>query len=160
VGDLSNRLRHGLPESTIKALPKVSLHDHLDGGLRPQTIVELAHEAGTSLPFYDGARLGAWIAEQANSGSLDAYLKPFDITVAVTQTRHSLVRAAREFVQDLANDGVIYGEVRWAPENHLDRGLSLDGAIEAVQEGIGGQRYQNPSNTGCDAPREAISGRG
>ncbi|MGO4583206.1 adenosine deaminase [Arthrobacter sp. 2RAF6] len=123
-------------EKTLKFLPKVSLHDHLDGGLRPETIIELAEEANLSLPFKDGAKLGAWIADQSDSGSLSAYLKPFHITGAVTQTRDSLVRVAREFVQDLAADGVIYGEIRWAPENHQRRGLSLDQAVDAVQEGI------------------------
>ncbi|MCZ9882279.1 adenosine deaminase [Arthrobacter sp. B2a2-09] len=122
--------------TTLRSLPKVSLHDHLDGGLRPETIIELADEANLSLPFKDGAKLGAWIAEQSNAGSLSAYLKPFHFTGAVTQTRDSLVRVAREFVQDLAEDGVVYGEIRWAPENHQRRGLSLDEAVDAVQEGI------------------------
>lgn len=117
-------------------MPKVSLHDHLDGGLRPEMIVELAAEAGVPLPFKDGERLADWIAEQSNAGSLSAYLKPFRLTGAVTQTRINLVRVAREFVQDLANGGVIYGEIRWAPENHLRQGLSLDQAVKAVQEGV------------------------
>jgi len=120
----------------LKSLPKISLHDHLDGGLRPETIVELATEAGIPLPFTDGERLANWIAEQSNAGSLSAYLKPFSFTGAVTQTQRNLVRVAREFVQDLADDGVIYGEIRWAPENHLRQGLTLDQAVEAVQEGI------------------------
>lgn len=125
-----------ISNETLRSLPKVSLHDHLDGGLRPETIIELAAEAGVQLPFTDGERLADWIAEQSNAGSLNAYLKPFRLTGAVTQTRNNLVRVAREFVQDLADDGVIYGEIRWAPENHLRQGLSLDQAVEAVQEGI------------------------
>jgi adenosine deaminase len=114
----------------------VSLHDHLDGGLRPATIIELADAIGLELPATDAASLGAWFADQADSGSLVDYLKTFDVTTAVMQTREGLARCAREFVQDLAADGVIYGEVRWAPEQHLERGLDLDAAVEAVQEGI------------------------
>lgn len=127
---------HSITMEIIRALPKISLHDHLDGGLRPETIVELAADAGVPLPFTDQAQLAGWIAEQSNAGSLSAYLKPFSVTGAVTQTHTNLARVAREFVQDLADDGVIYGEIRWAPENHLRQGLSLDQAVEAVQEGI------------------------
>ncbi|WP_405217541.1 adenosine deaminase [Agrococcus sp. Ld7] len=120
----------------IQTLPKVSLHDHLDGGLRPQTIIELADEIGVALPASDAAALGDWFAAQSNSGSLPEYLTTFDITTAVMQTEHGLHRVAKEFVLDLAEDGVIYGEIRWAPEQHLQRGLSLDQAVEAVQAGI------------------------
>ena len=120
----------------INALPKISLHDHLDGGLRPQTIIELADDIGFELPSTDATELGAWFAEKSDSGSLVEYLKTFDITTGVMQTREGLTRVAREFVQDLAADGVIYGEIRWAPEQHLARGLSLDEVVEAVQEGL------------------------
>ncbi|MCU1526866.1 MAG: adenosine deaminase, partial [Frondihabitans sp.] len=132
--DQEYRLPNGGP--SIAALPKVSLHDHLDGGLRPTTIVELAAEAGVVLPSDDPGELGAWFASQSNSGSLVNYLKTFDVTIAVMQTGDALRRVAHEFVLDLAADGVIHGEVRWAPEQHLERGLSLDGAVEAVQQGI------------------------
>ncbi len=121
---------------SIRSLPKVSLHDHLDGGLRPATIIELGSAIGLDLPETDAEALGGWIAAQSVSGSLAAYLKTFDLTTAVTQTRDALTRVAREFVEDLAADGVIYGEVRWAPEQHLTAGLSLDDAVAAVQEGI------------------------
>jgi adenosine deaminase len=128
----------------IQTLPKISLHDHLDGGLRPQTILELADKDGVTLPadpdtgkpINNAARLGQWFAEQADSGSLVEYLKTFDITTGVMQSADGLARVAREFVEDLADDGVIYGEIRWAPEQHLLAGLSLDGAVEAVQEGL------------------------
>ncbi|MHA7263646.1 adenosine deaminase [Arthrobacter sp. TMN-37] len=120
----------------LRRLPKVSLHDHLDGGLRPQTILDLAAEVGHSLPVSDPAGLGQWFRESADSGSLERYLETFDHTIAVMQTRGALVRVAREFVEDLAADGVVYGEVRWAPEQHTARGLSLDEAVEAVQEGL------------------------
>ncbi|MCU1403945.1 MAG: adenosine deaminase [Glaciihabitans sp.] len=122
--------------ANISALPKVSLHDHLDGGLRPQTIIELADEIGYELPSTDAGELATWFSKQSNSGSLVDYLKTFEKTVAVMQTEEGLTRVAREFVQDLAADGVIYGEVRWAPEQHLSRGLSLDAAVEAVQNGL------------------------
>jgi adenosine deaminase len=122
--------------ASISALPKISLHDHLDGGLRPQTIIELAAEIGFELPTTDATELAAWFTAQSDSGSLVEYLKTFDVTIAVMQTRDGLFRVAREFVLDLAADGVIYGEVRWAPEQHLTAGLTLDEVVEAVQAGL------------------------
>jgi adenosine deaminase len=122
--------------TSITALPKVSLHDHLDGGLRPQTIIELADAIGFELPTTDAAELGAWFSQKSDSGSLVEYLKTFDLTTAVMQTHEGLERVAREFVNDLAADGVIYGEIRWAPEQHLARGLSLDDVVVAVQGGL------------------------
>ncbi|ALJ19343.1 adenosine deaminase [Microbacterium sp. No. 7] len=121
---------------SIRSLPKVSLHDHLDGGLRPQTIIELADEAGVEVPSDDAGELADWFEERSDSGSLVEYLKTFDLTTAVMQTADGLRRVAREFVEDLAADGVVYGEVRWAPEQHLRDGLTLEQAVEAVQEGI------------------------
>ena len=123
-------------QGNITALPKVSLHDHLDGGLRPQTIIELADATGIVLPHTEAEALGSWFADQADSGSLVEYLKTFDVTTAVMQTEDGLARVAREFVQDLGKDGVVYGEVRWAPEQHLTGGLTLDQVVEAVQDGI------------------------
>ncbi|WP_138443258.1 adenosine deaminase [Sinomonas susongensis] len=120
----------------LRSLPKVSLHDHLDGGLRPATIIELAAEIGHELPSTEPVALAEWFRESADSGSLPRYLETFDHTIAVMQTESALRRIAREFVEDLADDGVVYGEVRWAPEQHLTRGLSLDEAVEAVQAGI------------------------
>jgi adenosine deaminase len=120
----------------LRAFPKVSLHDHLDGGLRPETIVELAAEAGHELPTNDPADLARWLADSANSGSLVRYLETFDHTIAVMQTADQLRRVAREFVEDLAADGVIYGEARWAPEQHTRAGLSPAQAIEAVRDGL------------------------
>lgn len=121
---------------SIRSLPKVSLHDHLDGGVRPQTIIELADEIDLDVPEDDADDLADWFAQKSDSGSLVEYLKTFDLTTAVMQTREGLTRVAREFVEDLVADGVVYGEVRWAPEQHLARGLSLEEAVEAVQEGI------------------------
>ncbi len=120
----------------INQLPKVSLHDHLDGGLRPQTIIDIASEQGIELPATDAPGLGAWFASQSDSGSLVEYLKTFGVTISVMQTADGLARIAKEFVEDLHKDGVIYGEVRWAPEQHLQRGLTLDETVEAVQGGI------------------------
>jgi adenosine deaminase len=122
--------------ASITSLPKVSLHDHLDGGLRPQTILELAGESGIEVPATDAASLQDWFSEKSDSGSLVEYLKTFDLTIAVMQTRDGLTRVAREFVEDLVRDGVIYGEIRWAPEQHLTRGLFLDEVVEAVQAGL------------------------
>ncbi|MDR4533690.1 adenosine deaminase [Glutamicibacter sp. PS] len=124
------------PEFDFRDLPKVSLHDHLDGGLRPQTIIELAAEIGHELPATDAEALGEWFRESADSGSLPRYLETFGHTIAVMQTREALIRVAREFVEDLAADGVIYGEVRYAPEQHQQQGLSLDDVVDAVQEGL------------------------
>ncbi|GAA3289883.1 adenosine deaminase [Arthrobacter citreus] len=124
------------PHLDIRNLPKVSLHDHLDGGLRPATIIELAEAAGHELPSTDPVALGEWFRESADSGSLPRYLETFDHTIAVMQTRENLVRVAREFVEDLADDGVVYAEIRWAPEQHLQGGLTLDEAVEAVQAGL------------------------
>jgi adenosine deaminase len=120
----------------FRSLPKVSLHDHLDGGLRPQTIIELSAEVGHTLPTTDATELGKWFRDAADSGSLVRYLETFDHTIAVMQTRDGLSRVAREFVLDLHADGVIYGELRWAPEQHLRGGLTLDETVEAVQQGI------------------------
>jgi adenosine deaminase len=120
----------------VRMLPKISLHDHLDGGLRPQTIIDLAAQVGHELPTTDAKELAKWFFEAANSGSLPRYLETFDHTIAVMQTVDGLKRVAKEFVLDLANDGVIYGEVRWAPEQHLRNGLTLDEVVEAVQDGL------------------------
>lgn len=139
VGDLSETSeQYRLPGggASITDLPKVSLHDHLDGGLRPQTIIELADAIGLTLPVSDAPGLARWFADQSDSGSLVEYLKTFDVTTGVMQTVEGLNRVAREFVHDLDVDGVVYGEVRWAPEQHVARGLSLDEVVEAVQSGL------------------------
>ncbi|MBI5159919.1 MAG: adenosine deaminase, partial [Micrococcales bacterium] len=121
---------------SIRQLPKVSLHDHLDGGLRPATVLELGRAEGLDLPAATPETLADWFHAQSVSGSLVEYLKTFDLTIAVMQTEENLRRIAREFVEDLVADGVVCGEIRWAPEQHLTRGLSLDAAVAAVQAGI------------------------
>ncbi|KRV46923.1 adenosine deaminase [Wenjunlia vitaminophila] len=124
------------PEQVRRA-PKVLLHDHLDGGLRPATIVELAPANGyQALPETDPERLGEWFREAADSGSLERYLETFSHTCGVMQTRESLVRVAAECAEDLAADGVVYAEVRYAPEQHLNGGLTLEEVVEAVNEGF------------------------
>ncbi|HEX2894943.1 MAG TPA: adenosine deaminase, partial [Marmoricola sp.] len=125
-----------LTRELIQRAPKVLLHDHLDGGLRPATIVELAAEAGHQLPDGDAEALGRWFTESADSGSLERYLETFDHTVAVMQTAENLARVARECVEDLAADGVVYAEVRYAPEQHLEGGLTMEEVVDAVQRGF------------------------
>ncbi|NES26617.1 adenosine deaminase [Micromonospora terminaliae] len=120
----------------IVKVPKALLHDHLDGGLRPATIVELAADAGHELPTTDPEALGRWFAEAANSGSLERYLETFAHTVAVMQTAPALRRVARECALDLAADGVVYAEVRFAPEQHLEQNLTLDEVVDAVVTGF------------------------
>ncbi|MGY0060970.1 adenosine deaminase [Streptomyces sp. LZ34] len=121
----------------IRRAPKVLLHDHLDGGLRPATVVDLARETGyDALPESDPAALGRWFREAADSGSLERYLETFAHTCAVMQTRDALFRVAAECAEDLAEDGVVYAEVRYAPEQHLTRGLTLEQVVEAVNEGF------------------------
>ncbi|WP_150236654.1 adenosine deaminase [Nocardiopsis quinghaiensis] len=126
-----------LTAEQIRRAPKVLLHDHLDGGLRPATVVELARETGyTGLPTYDPEELGRWFREASDSGSLERYLETFTHTTAVMQTRDALVRVAAEAAEDLAADGVVYAEQRYAPEQHLESGLTLEEVVEAVQEGL------------------------
>jgi adenosine deaminase len=122
----------------IQRVPKVLLHDHLDGGLRPATIVELAQDVGyAGLPTADPAELGGLIsAAAAARGNLEVYLETFKHTVGVMQTADALRRVAAECAEDLAADGVVYAEVRFAPELHVERGLSLDQVVEAVLEGF------------------------
>ncbi|RAG87422.1 adenosine deaminase [Streptacidiphilus pinicola] len=127
----------------IRRAPKVLLHDHLDGGLRPETIIELADAVGyDALPERDPAKLGQWFRDAADSGSLERYLETFAHTCAVMQTREALIRVAADCAEDLARDGVVYAEVRYAPEQHLEQGLTLDEVVEAVNEGfrLGEQR--------------------
>jgi adenosine deaminase len=126
-----------ITRDTIRHAPKVVLHDHLDGGLRPATIVELARDCGyTNLPSTDPEALGRWFFDAADSGSLERYLETFSHTLAVMQTRAGLHRVASECAQDLAADGVVYAEVRFAPEQHLEQGLTLPQVVQAVLDGF------------------------
>lgn len=125
-----------VPDGILRDLPKICLHDHLDGALRPATVVELADAAGHRLPVTDPAGLGRWMRRSAGSGSLVRYLETFEHTVAVLQTPEALVRCAREYVEDLVADGVVHAEVRWAPEQHTRGGLSMAEAVQAVRLGL------------------------
>ena len=123
-------------EDQVKRLPKALLHDHLDGGLRPQTIIDIAKEIGHTLPTYDAAELAEWFRSSCDSGSLVLYLETFAHTVAVMQRREDIVRVSRECAVDLARDGVVYAEVRMAPELLTEQGLTLSQVIEAILEGF------------------------
>jgi adenosine deaminase len=126
-----------VPLDLIIEAPKALLHDHLDGGLRPQTVLELAEEVGyADLPAEDAESLGRWFSEAAYSGSLERYLETFKHTVGVTQTESALARVARECAEDLAADGVVYAEIRYAPELHVEKGLNERQIIEAVLDGF------------------------
>jgi adenosine deaminase len=126
-----------LTEQQIALAPKVLLHDHLDGGLRPQTMIEHALASGyTKLPSYDPEKLAKWFVEACSSGTLELYLETFEHTISVMQTRDEIIRVARECVIDLAADGVVYAEVRGAPELFTRKGLDLDQVIEATVEGF------------------------
>jgi adenosine deaminase len=121
----------------IRAVPKVLLHDHLDGGLRAATVVDLARQIGYDrLPSEDPDEVQVWLQRGAHRGHLNLYLDAFQHTVAVMQTRPALIRVAAECAEDLAADGVVYAEVRFAPELHVEGGLSLDEVVEAVLDGF------------------------
>src|SRR6202012_1613757 len=121
----------------IKKAPKALLHDHLDGGLRPATVVDIAGQTGyDGLPATHLEEPATWLRTRSHSGSLERYLEPFSHTVAVMQTPESLHRVAYECVEDLAADAVVYAEVRFAPELHIDRGLSFDAIVDAVLAGF------------------------
>lgn len=118
------------------ALPKVLLHDHLDGGLRPSTVIELADEIGWTLPSTDVDELQAWFTSGADTDDLMQYLATFEHTCAVMQRADHIERVSAEAVTDLAADGCVYAEVRFAPEQHQAQGLALDEVVEAVTAGF------------------------
>ena len=148
-----------LSSALVGALPKVVLHDHLDGGLRASTVLELSRELGLPVPGLDAAEptdprepgeaepaghgepgevqtVADWFHTAADSGSLPEYLSTFEHTVSLMQTAPYLRRVAREFVEDMVADGVVYAETRWAPHQHTTGGLTLDEAVQAVQDGL------------------------
>jgi len=134
---MSSRPEPTLDPAMIRRAPKVLLHDHLDGGLRARTVVELAADSGyRALPTTDVDELDRWFVSAASSGSLERYLETFAHTVGVMQTAAALSRVAAEWAEDLADDGVVYAEARYAPEQHLEHGLRLHEVIEAVQWGL------------------------
>jgi adenosine deaminase len=123
--------------ATIVRAPKALLHDHLDGGLRPSTVIDLASEFGyDALPTTDVDDLATWFRRGADRKSLELYLETFAHTVGVLQERDAIVRVAAECAEDLAADGVVYAEVRYAPELSTERGLTLDEVVDANLEGF------------------------
>jgi adenosine deaminase len=128
----------------LRSLPKALLHDHLDGGLRPSTVIELAAETGHRLPHTDPAELASWFTRGAETNDILQYLATFEHTAGVMQTATALHRVARECVHDLADDGVVYAEVRFAPELHTTAGLALDEVVEAVQDGFATGMRERP----------------
>jgi adenosine deaminase len=126
-----------IPLETLRAAPKVLLHDHLDGGLRPRTVVELARDQGyAGLPTTDPDELGRWFHASAASGSLSLYLRGFAHTIAVMQSEDALERVGYECGEDLARDGVVYAEVRYAPVFHTERGLNVEQIVQSVERGF------------------------
>src|SRR5918994_34047 len=141
--------RPTLDLATIRRAPKVLLHDHLDGGLRPRTVIELAAEAGyRDLPTTDPDELARWFTMGADRRSLELYLDGFRHTVAVMQTAEALERVAAECVEDLAGDGVVYAEIRMAPELLIDGGLDLDQAVLAMLDGLRRGSQDRPITVG------------
>ena len=147
----------GTISESLAAAPKVLLHDHLDGGLRPSTVIELAEEIGyDGLPTTDPGELAEWMTRGADRKDLVLYLETFAHTVAVMQEPEALHRIARECVEDLANDGVVYAEVRFAPELHTEGGMSMDEVVEAVTAGFAYASADTPLTirTICSAMRQ------
>lgn len=121
----------------LQSLPKVLLHEHLDGVLRPQTVIDLAKETGyTGLPTQDARALGEWFFRGANQGSLAKYLEGFAHTIAVMQTEEALQRVAYEQAEDLSKDGIVYFETRFAPIFHTQKGLTHQQVVSAVLKGL------------------------
>jgi adenosine deaminase len=121
----------------LQSLPKVLLHEHLDGVLRPQTVIDLAKDVGyADLPTTDAKALAQWFFHGANQGNLAKYLEGFAHTIAVMQTEEALQRVAYEQAEDLSRDGVVYFETRFAPVFHTQRGLSHQQIVTAVLKGL------------------------
>src|SRR5436305_11905896 len=126
-----------IPLETLSAAPKVLLHDHLDGGLRPTTVVELARDQRyAGLPTTDPQELARWFHASAASGSLSLYLRGFAHTIAVMRTEEAAERLANECGEDLARDGIVYAEIRYAPVFHTARGLNLEQIVQSVARGF------------------------
>ena len=125
-----------ISEATIRKLPKVELHDHLDGGLRPQTIIELAARYKKDIPSHDPAQLAAWFDRGCRLRSLPLYPETFAVTTAVMQKAEALERVAYEAVLDWKAQNIVYGEIRFAPILHTEEGLSLDEIVRSVSKGL------------------------
>ena len=126
-----------LDRAVLQSLPKVLLHEHLDGVLRPETVIGLADDAHYSLlPTREPQALAHWFHQGANQGSLAKYLEGFEHTIAVMQTEAALERVAYEQAQDLSRDGVVYFETRFAPVFHTQKGLTHQQVVSAVLRGL------------------------
>lgn len=125
-----------LTEEDIRELPKVLLHDHLDGGLRPETVIELARKNNVKLPYWDPLKLADWFYRGANRGSLKEYLEGFSITTSLMQTPEDLYRVAYEAIEDAKKDGIVYLETRFAPVFHTQKGLTYDQIVDSVLRGL------------------------
>jgi len=125
-----------LTPDLIKRAPKVLLHDHLDGGLRPSTVIELGEQANVALPTQDPGKLADWFFRGSARGNLALYLEGFGLTIACMQTAEALERVAFEAIEDVAADGVVYLEIRFAPFFHTEGGLTLEAVMEAVLAGL------------------------
>jgi adenosine deaminase len=126
-----------IPDNILQSVPKVLLHDHLDGGLRPSTVIDLARDNGyDKLPTHDPGELAAWFHRGAGRGSLPLYLEGFAHTCGVMQTEEALERVSYEMIEDMQRDGVVYVETRFAPVFHTDKGLHWDNVVNAVLKGL------------------------
>ena len=125
-----------IPYDIIKKIPKVELHDHLDGGLRPQTVIDLAKKQDVCIPSDNAAELAEWFEKGCKLKSLPLYLETFAVTTAVMQTEEALQRVAYECILDWSKENIVYGEVRFAPALHTNLGLSMDSVVRAVLEGL------------------------
>src|SRR5436309_2960282 len=126
-----------LTEKQIRSFPKVLLHDHLDGGLRPQTVIDLAKDTGyKKLPTTDAGELSRWFQRGAKRGSLTLYLEGFAHTCGVMQSEEALERVAYEMMEDMHADGVVYIETRFAPVFHTGKGLHWEEIVAAVLRGL------------------------
>lgn len=133
-----------LDAELLRQIPKVLLHEHLDGGLRPATVIDLAKACGYGgLPTDDPQALGEWFHRGANKGSLPEYLEGFAHTIAVMQTRDAIERVAFEFIEDMHRDGVVYAECRFAPVFHTEQGLTPEAVVQAALDGFhrGEEKY-------------------
>ncbi|MFT4233629.1 MAG: adenosine deaminase family protein [Microbacterium sp.] len=138
--------------------PKITLHDHLDGSLRPETLIELAAENGVALPYDDPALLSGWFAGEITEPRISHWDEKFGLTTAVMQTEDAIIRVAREWVLEAAADGVIYGETRWAPEKHILGGLPLEVTVEAVAEGLRQGEAEVAASGGTIRARQLLCG--
>ncbi|MDO9397357.1 MAG: adenosine deaminase family protein, partial [Herbiconiux sp.] len=146
------------PSEPWAAFPKVSLHDHLDGSLRPETLISLAAAQGVTLPYDDPETLSAWFTGEVTVPEIENWDEKFGLTTRVMQSEEAIVRVAREWVLEAAADGVVYGETRWAPEKHIEGGLPLRVAAEAVAAGLAEGEAEVAAAGGRIRARQLICG--